>query len=118
MISDEKFIEAYLTSNTQKEAAKKLDITPVAFSRRLKTDKIQEKLNKLKEDTNSKLTCNLATEIQNSINKLTAIRDTSTNEFAVINSATAIIRFFKDFYLLQSIQERLTALEEFNAVYK
>ena len=109
-VTDEKIIEAVLSSDTQIEAAQMLKITPQTLSKRIHQPKLKEKLSEYRKDILDKTSNQLIKSNLKATETLTQLLD-SESELTRYNSASKVLQLSKDYIALSDISARLDRLE-------
>lgn len=114
-ISDLEIIQAILSSDTQKQASEKLNITQATLSRRLKNPKLKTELSKYRLELIDKTSTELIKSNIIATEKLTELLN-SDSELTRYNASTKILQLSRDYVLMSDIATRLEALEKSNKI--
>lgn len=109
-ITDERIIEAILSTNSQVEASKVLGITPQTLCNRLHKPKLKAKLNEYRRDVLDRTSNQLVKSNLKATETLTQLLD-SESDITKYNAASRILQLSKDYISLSDIAERLDRLE-------
>lgn len=112
-IKDELIIQAILSSQTQVEAAKKLNITQATLSKRLKNPKLKAELSKYRLNIINQTSDKLLQSNILATQKLTELLN-SESEITRYNACGKILQLSRDYIMMSDIATRLEALEQLN----
>lgn len=114
-ITDLQIIQAILSTDTQKQASEKLNITQATLSRRLKNPKLKAELSKYRLEIIDKTSTELIKSNIIATEKLTELL-ASDSELTRYNASTKILQLSRDYVMLSDIATRLEALEKSNRI--
>lgn len=114
-ITDLQIIQAILSTDTQKQASEKLNITQATLSRRLKNPKLKAELSKYRLEIIDKTSTELIKSNIIATEKLTELLN-SDSELTRYNASTKILQLSRDYVMLSDIATRLEALEKSNRI--
>lgn len=112
-ITDEQIIQTILSTSSQTEAAKVLNITRATLNRRLQKPELKTKIAKYRRDILDKTSTKLLQANVLATDKLTSLLN-SDSELTVYNACSKILQLSRDYVVAADISARLDKLEQEN----
>lgn len=112
-ITDEQIIQTILSTSSQTEAAKVLNITRATLNRRLQKPELKTKIAKYRRDILDKTSDKLLQSNVLATDKLTSLLN-SDSELTVYNACSKILQLSRDYVVAADISARLDKLEQEN----
>ena len=112
-ITDEQIIQTILSTSSQTEAAKVLNITRATLNRRLQKPELKTKIAKYRRDILAETATKLLQANVTATEKLTELLN-SDSELTVYNACSKILQLSRDYVVAADISARLDRLEQEN----